>query len=151
MTDPTTALDRLMYICCMQVRKVIWALFELCPTPEAMATADLNAIGDIVAPLGLNKKRGAMLQRFSKDYVTKDVRPCPACALLVPDKYARTPPPPSRLLSIARALTSSYTLVPSTRCQSPALTSARSEGAVRMRVLYQSCLQSIALTEVDIH
>jgi len=58
-----------------QVRKVIWALFKLCPTPEAMAAADLDAISAIVAPLGLNKKRGAMLQRFSRDYITLDVRP----------------------------------------------------------------------------
>ena len=61
----------------IQVRKVIWALFALCPTPEAMVAADLSAIGDIVAPLGLNRKRGAMLQRFSKDYLTKDVRSPP--------------------------------------------------------------------------
>ncbi len=57
---------------------MIWALFALCPTPEAMVAADLSAIGDIVAPLGLNRKRGNMLQRFSKDYLTKDVRRRPA-------------------------------------------------------------------------
>ena len=68
----------------VQVRKVIWDLFKLAPTAEAMAAADLEAISRVMLPLGLHK-RGAMLQRFSQEYTAKNVRasgrlslaPCP--------------------------------------------------------------------------
>lgn len=58
----------------MQVRAVIWRLFDLAPTPAALASADAAAIRAIVEPLGLAPKRVPMLQRFSREYLDKDVR-----------------------------------------------------------------------------
>ena len=60
--------------CLMQVRAVIWRLFDLAPTPAALASADAAAIRAIVEPLGLAPKRVPMLQRFSREYLEKDVR-----------------------------------------------------------------------------
>lgn len=57
-----------------QVRSVIWRLFELAPTPAALAAADAAAVRAIVEPLGLAPKRAPMLQRFSREYLAKDVR-----------------------------------------------------------------------------
>ena len=56
----------------LQVRKVIWKLFELMPTPEAVVAADVNEIRRIIEPLGLIK-RAPMLQRFSQEYTEKQV------------------------------------------------------------------------------
>ncbi|KAK9823023.1 hypothetical protein WJX81_008257 [Elliptochloris bilobata] len=55
-----------------QVRAVIWRLFELAPTPAALAAADPAAIRAIIEPLGLAPKRVPMLQRFSREYLDKD-------------------------------------------------------------------------------
>ncbi len=57
----------------MQVRKVIWRLFELMPTPEAALQADVAAVRDVIEPLGLAPKRAPMLIRFSKEYLEKEV------------------------------------------------------------------------------
>ena len=57
----------------LQVRRVIWRLFELMPTPEAAIKADVNAIQEIILPLGLANKRAPMLQRFSKEYLEDTV------------------------------------------------------------------------------
>ncbi len=57
----------------MQVRKVIWKLFELMPTPEDAMHADVEAVRELIEPLGLAPKRAPMLIRFSKEYVEKQV------------------------------------------------------------------------------
>jgi endonuclease III len=59
----------------LQVRKVIWRLFDLIPTPEAAMGADVAAIREIIEPLGLAPKRAPMLIRFSKEYIEKEVWP----------------------------------------------------------------------------
>lgn len=46
--------------------RVIWNLFELIPTAEAAIAADTEAIGRIIHSLGLQNKRAATIQRFSK-------------------------------------------------------------------------------------
>lgn len=56
-----------------QVRKVIWNLFELLPTPEAAMEADAAPIRKLIEPLGLAPKRAPMLIRFSREYVEKQV------------------------------------------------------------------------------
>ncbi|EIE24531.1 DNA glycosylase [Coccomyxa subellipsoidea C-169] len=53
------------------VRKVIWKLFELMPTPEDAMHADVEAVRELIEPLGLAPKRAPMLIRFSKEYVEK--------------------------------------------------------------------------------
>jgi hypothetical protein len=58
------------------VRRVIWRLFELCPTPQAAVAADVSAIRAIIQPLGLFNKRAVAVQRFSQDYTDKEVRAC---------------------------------------------------------------------------
>lgn len=60
----------------MQVRKVIWKLFELMPTPEAAVAANVDDIRRIIEPLGLIK-RAPMLQRFSQEYMEKQVGTSP--------------------------------------------------------------------------
>ena len=58
---------------CAQVRKVIWKLFKLMPTPEAAVAADVDAIRALIEPLGLAPKRAPMLKRFSQEYLQKQV------------------------------------------------------------------------------
>ncbi len=70
----------LLIVCVLlQVRNVIWRLFELCPSPEAAVAADVAAIQDIIYPLGLFRKRAIAVQRFSQDYLNKQVCAC-VCA-----------------------------------------------------------------------
>jgi len=57
----------------LQVRRVFWRLLELCPSPEAAVAADTAAIRDIIAPLGLHNKRAVAVQRFSQDFLHKQV------------------------------------------------------------------------------
>ncbi len=59
--------------CILQVRKVIWKLFEMMPTPEAGMNADIAAVQKLIEPLGLAPKRAPMLIRFSREYVEKQV------------------------------------------------------------------------------
>ncbi len=66
-----------------QVRKIIWKLFELMPTPEAGMHADEEAVKELIQPLGLAPKRAPMLIRFCRDYVEKQVRIC--CLLTLSD------------------------------------------------------------------
>jgi endonuclease III len=56
---------------------VIWRLFELAPSAAAAAAADPAAVRAIIEPLGLAPKRVPMLQRFSREYLEKDVRRSP--------------------------------------------------------------------------
>lgn len=58
---------------CLQV---IWELFKLCPTPEAAVAAATKDISAIIDTLGFYK-RAAAFQRFSRDYIEKQVLGCP--------------------------------------------------------------------------
>ena len=57
----------------VQVRVVIWQLLRLCPTPEAAINANEEAIQTIIQPLGLFRKRARAIQRFSHDFLHKEV------------------------------------------------------------------------------
>ncbi|GAB4822354.1 hypothetical protein N2152v2_009400 [Parachlorella kessleri] len=57
-----------------QVRKVIWDLFLLCPTPAAATSADVAAIQTLIQPLGLFRKRAVAIQKLSRDYLEKQWR-----------------------------------------------------------------------------
>ena len=46
-----------------QVRRVIWDLFALCPTPAAAVAADQQRLCALLRPLGLHRKRAAGLQQ----------------------------------------------------------------------------------------
>ena len=54
-----------------QVRKIIWKLFELMPTPEVGMHLDEAVVRELIQPLGLAPKRAPMLIRFCRDYVEK--------------------------------------------------------------------------------
>eukprot|EP00775_Hariotina_reticulata_P002680 gene2680-2981_t len=56
-----------------QVRSVFWRLLQLCPTPEAAVTADVDDIRAIITPLGLHNKRAVAVQRFSYDFIHKEL------------------------------------------------------------------------------
>lgn len=56
-----------------QVRKVIWELFALCPTPAAAIAADTAAISALIQPLGLFRKRAAAIQQLSHDFLYQQV------------------------------------------------------------------------------
>lgn len=58
---------------CLQVRKILYQLFELCPTPEAAIEADTAVVEGIIRPLGLFRKRALMFKRFSREYIEKQV------------------------------------------------------------------------------
>ena len=53
--------------------QVIWSLFKLCPTPAAAVVADPQQVSAITDCLGFYK-RAAAFQRFSHDYLEKQVR-----------------------------------------------------------------------------
>ncbi|MCO5566940.1 hypothetical protein L7F22_020623 [Adiantum nelumboides] len=55
-----------------QMRKIIWDLFDLCPTPEAAVIIETSKIENVIWRLGLQKKRALMIQKFSSDYLGKD-------------------------------------------------------------------------------
>lgn len=69
-----------LLVCCMllnkthanQVRKVMWDLFALIPSPGAAVAAETSAVEEIIQPLGLFRKRAAALQRMSDEYLKKD-------------------------------------------------------------------------------
>lgn len=56
----------------IQMRTVIWELFDLCPTPEAAVAVPTCDIEKVIRPLGLQRKRACMIQKFSHDYLGKD-------------------------------------------------------------------------------
>lgn len=56
----------------MQVRKVIWELFKLCPTPAKAISVGTAEIQAIIQPLGLFRKRALAIQRLSEDYLYKE-------------------------------------------------------------------------------
>ncbi|KAA6429525.1 MAG: methyl- -binding domain 4-like [Trebouxia sp. A1-2] len=56
----------------LQVRKVIWRLFDIWPTPEAAAGATgdtLVIVEKLIQPLGLFRKRTMAIKRFSQEYL----------------------------------------------------------------------------------
>ncbi|KAL4444605.1 hypothetical protein ABPG77_002422 [Micractinium sp. CCAP 211/92] len=57
-----------------QVRKVIWDLFALCPTPAAAIAVDVQQVQNLVQPLGLFRKRALAIQQLSHDYLYKQWR-----------------------------------------------------------------------------
>jgi hypothetical protein len=72
------------------VRRVIWELFQLIPTPEAALAAPLDAIVRIIRPLGLTKRAG-YIQRLSQQYLQSDwrnVRELTGCGKYASDAYA---------------------------------------------------------------
>lgn len=73
----------------VQVRKVIWKLFEMMPTPESARNADVAAVQKLIEPLGLAPKRAPMLIRFSREYMEKQVHavahmPCVSFYMYLP-------------------------------------------------------------------
>ncbi|KAI3429502.1 hypothetical protein D9Q98_005591 [Chlorella vulgaris] len=58
----------------MAVRRVIWELFALCPTPAAAISADQQQLQALIQPLGLFRKRAAAIQQLSQDYLYKQWR-----------------------------------------------------------------------------
>lgn len=55
------------------MRRILWKLFELAPTPEIAMNADPEAVEAVIYPLGLYKKRALMFKRFSREYLQKEV------------------------------------------------------------------------------
>ena len=61
----------------VQVRKVIWRLFDIWPTAEAAAGATddtLVVVEKLIQPLGLFRKRTIAIKRFSQEYLEAEVR-----------------------------------------------------------------------------
>lgn len=54
----------------VQVRDVLWDLFSLCPNAEAAIDADPIELQSVIQSLGLQRKRAAMIQRFSREYLS---------------------------------------------------------------------------------
>ena len=59
----------------VQVRKILWNLFQLAPSPEAAVGVDVALVEELIKPLGLFRKRAVMFKRFSREYLEKDVSP----------------------------------------------------------------------------
>ena len=57
------------------MRRILYQLFELCPTPEAAVEAETAVVEAIIYPLGLFRKRALMFKRFSREYIEKEVAP----------------------------------------------------------------------------
>lgn len=53
----------------VQVRKVIWELFQLCPSPGAMAATDPEAIARLIRPLGFYNRRARTLIKFAESWL----------------------------------------------------------------------------------
>ena len=56
----------------VQVRQVVFRLFQLYPTPERLIEASTSELETLLQPLGLFRKRAVAIQRFSKEYIEKD-------------------------------------------------------------------------------
>ena len=52
-----------------QVDPVLHDFLELWPRSKDAAVADVGAVGDVVAPLGIHRKRAAAIVRFSGEYL----------------------------------------------------------------------------------
>ena len=58
----------------VQVRKVLWQLFSLYPTPQALAAAEAKQVEQLIYPLGLMTKRAVAVIRFSQEYQDRQAR-----------------------------------------------------------------------------
>lgn len=56
----------------VQVRRVIYSLFERWPNPEAMSKADPSEVAEHIRTLGFYNRRAKSLIRFSTEYIAKD-------------------------------------------------------------------------------
>ena len=64
----------------LQVRKVLWKLFEIWPTPQAAARAELAVLAEVeklLQPLGLFRKRTVAIKRLSQEYLETQVSSAP--------------------------------------------------------------------------
>ncbi|KAL2938965.1 Methyl-CpG-binding domain protein 4-like protein [Bienertia sinuspersici] len=53
-----------------QVKRILPLFFDVCPNAEAAVGADLIRISSLIQSLGLHRKRAAMIQRFSREYLS---------------------------------------------------------------------------------
>ncbi|MEW5316422.1 MAG: hypothetical protein WDW38_007797 [Sanguina aurantia] len=53
----------------VQVRKVLWPLLRLYPSPAQLMAADAEVLEGLLRPLGLFRKRAQSIRRFSQEYV----------------------------------------------------------------------------------
>lgn len=56
----------------LQARRVISDLFNLCPNAKDAVEVAAEEIEKVIQPLGLQKKRAVMIQRFSEEYLGED-------------------------------------------------------------------------------
>ena len=64
----------------VQVRKVLWKLFEIWSTPQAAACAEpavLAKVEKLLQPLGLFRKRTVAIKRLSQEYLETQVGSAP--------------------------------------------------------------------------
>ena len=52
-----------------QVKRVIWDLFQMHPTPESLAAADPGPIAELIRPLGFYNRRSRSLIRFAQSWL----------------------------------------------------------------------------------
>ncbi|XP_021735505.1 methyl-CpG-binding domain protein 4-like protein isoform X2 [Chenopodium quinoa] len=55
-----------------QVRKVLSHFFDVCPNAEATIGTDVTRIASMIQSLGLHRKRAAMIQQLSREYISDD-------------------------------------------------------------------------------
>ncbi|CAO2833962.1 unnamed protein product [Amaranthus hypochondriacus] len=55
-----------------KVKKVLSLFFDVCPDAEAAVNSDIIRIASVIQTLGLHRKRAAMIQRFSTEYLSDD-------------------------------------------------------------------------------
>lgn len=53
---------------------ILWQFLDLYPTAHAAIEADTEEIAKLLQPLGLHRKRAAIIQKFSEEYLTKEWR-----------------------------------------------------------------------------
>jgi len=56
----------------VQSEPYMWKFFNKWPTPEKASSADPEEIREMIAPLGLSRRRSVSLVRMSNDYLQKD-------------------------------------------------------------------------------
>ena len=74
--EPSAGRARCLTVVRLQVRKVIWRLFEIWPDAETAAAATddtLVLVEKLIQPLGLFRKRTVAIKRFSQEYLQIDV------------------------------------------------------------------------------
>ncbi|XP_021749049.1 methyl-CpG-binding domain protein 4-like protein [Chenopodium quinoa] len=55
-----------------QVKKVLSHFFDVCPNAEAAIVTDVTRIASMIQSLGLHRKRAAMIQQLSREYLSDD-------------------------------------------------------------------------------